>query len=92
MADAAEGADAGADESEVDYDALPFNDTRYWTHFYDEDEPAFYDWCAHACSSPHRSADTPVCCVGADTRAAGLTPGTLQRPGFPRRWRLKRSA
>jgi hypothetical protein len=47
MADADAGAGAGADDdSEVDYDALPFNDTRYWEHFYDEDEPAFYDWCA----------------------------------------------
>lgn len=36
---------AVVDEEDVDFDALSFNDSRYWNHFYAADaEPAFYEW------------------------------------------------
>ncbi len=42
-------------EESIDYDALSFNDARYWAHFYEEDEePAFYD--VRACFSASEQA------------------------------------
>ena len=58
---------------EVDFDALPFNDNRYWAHFYDdedEDQRDFYDWhVAGAVTTSQAPRLTSVAVAGMPRRA-----------------------